>query len=255
MKILIILIFIISSVSSGVLDKKGKIQISWGWNKSIYTQSDIHFTGANYDYTLYGVKASDRQTPFGWIYLREQTIPQYNLRIEYFIDDHQAISFNVDHMKYVMDRPQVANIDGLDHLGKQHTNDNIELLGFLALEHTDGLNYINVAYNYFYPLWEDNTHQHAISIFAGGGVGILVPRSNITLEGYEDTKDEFKLVGYGLDLQSGLQIDLYNDFFIRGEVKGGYINMPNISTSIQSQDKASQSFGFFEYSIAFGYRF
>ena len=31
---------------------KGKIFVYWGWNQSAYTQSDIHFKGDEYNFTL-----------------------------------------------------------------------------------------------------------------------------------------------------------------------------------------------------------
>jgi hypothetical protein len=151
--------------------------------------------------------------------------------------------------------PQTVRITGTDHQGNTYTNGQVQLDNFLAFEHTDGLNYWSVAYNYFYPVWQDETQSHALSLFVGGGVGFLLPRSNITMIGYEDTKDEFKLAGYGQDIQTGFHLDLYEDFFLRGELKGGYIFMPDISTTKNSSDTASQGFSFFEYSISFGYTF
>jgi hypothetical protein len=40
------------------------------------------------------------------------TIPQTNLRLGYFINDHYSIAIGVDHMKYVMTQGQTANIKG-----------------------------------------------------------------------------------------------------------------------------------------------
>lgn len=158
-------------------------------------------------------------------------------------------------MKYVVDIPQNVIANGKDHQGNIHNNSNVQLNGLLTFEHTDGLNYINVNYNYQYPLYEDSTHQHAISVFLGAGAGILMPRSNVELIGHSNRKDEFKLAGYGLDVQGGIIFDFFTNYFLRGEVKGGYINMPNVSTSTASEDKASHSFNFVEYSLSFGYKF
>ncbi|MDQ7047779.1 MAG: hypothetical protein Q9M39_09315 [Sulfurovum sp.] len=238
-----------------VLDKEGKYFVSWGWNLSDYSKSDISFKGDGYDYTLRDVSASDRQTTLGWVYITEQTIPQYDIRVGYFFTDTDSIVFGVDHMKYVVDSPQVVQISGTDHQGVSHSDGSIQLDGFLKFEHTDGLNYINVAYNKFFPIWQDASRQHALTLFAGAGAGVLIPRSNITLIGYEDRKDDFKLAGYGLDIQGGLHVDLYENFFMRGELKTGYINMPYISTSRNSRDEASQDFFFAQYSFSLGYTF
>ena len=36
---------------------KGKFYVYWGGNRDNYAKSDIHFTGNNYDFTLYDVTA------------------------------------------------------------------------------------------------------------------------------------------------------------------------------------------------------
>lgn len=44
--------------------RKGEVTIIWGWNRSWYSNSDIRFTGEDYDFTLHDVLGEDRQTPF-----------------------------------------------------------------------------------------------------------------------------------------------------------------------------------------------
>ncbi|MFM7666857.1 MAG: hypothetical protein ACKO7D_01555, partial [Bacteroidota bacterium] len=39
---------------------KGTGFVYWGYNRSAYTRSTIHFEGAGYDFSLKGVKAKDR---------------------------------------------------------------------------------------------------------------------------------------------------------------------------------------------------
>jgi hypothetical protein len=39
---------------------KGKFYFYWGGNREIYTKSDIHFKGADYDFTLNNVEAKER---------------------------------------------------------------------------------------------------------------------------------------------------------------------------------------------------
>jgi hypothetical protein len=254
-KIILVIVLLLSSIEADVLDKAGKYYVYYGYNKSVYSNSDIAFKGDGYDYTLLDVKATDRQSDFSLKYLTEITIPQFNFRIGYFIDDTQSISIGTDHMKYVVEVPQKVKINGRDHQGNTHTNGNIELDNFLAFEHTDGLNYINVAYNKFYPVWKNEIGTQAVSLFAGAGLGVLVPKSNVTLIGYKERSDEFKLAGYGVDVQGGMHYDFAENFFLRGELKTGYINMPGIATTNNSSDEASQDFTFFEYSISLGYQF
>ena len=131
--------------------KAGRIFLSWGWNRAAYGKSTIHFKGADYDFTLFHLTAHDRPTKFSYHnYLKfsRLTIPQTNLRISYFIKDDLAISFGDDHMKYVMDNDQVANMKGvITRPGAfQGTYDRPFTVtrNFLLFEHTDGLNYLNI---------------------------------------------------------------------------------------------------------------
>lgn len=83
------------SQNQNIENRKGKITILCGWNRGWYSNSDIHFTGENYDFTLDNVIAKDRQTKFDpSIYFHPKwiTIPQTNLRIGYFIKDNYEIS-------------------------------------------------------------------------------------------------------------------------------------------------------------------
>lgn len=237
--------------------KKGTFFALWGWNRDAYTNSTIHFKGNDYDFTLHKVKASDRQNKFSFNdYLRPDriTIPQTNLRIGYFIKDNLAITIGVDHMKYVMDKDQTVNIDGYVKPGyESHVNDDgsIKLTeDFLMFEHTDGLNYINSEIEYYKNFYSKGILK--INGLVGGGAGFLMPRSNVTLMGNE-RNDAFHLAGFGLSAKGGLDVNLWDLFFLRSEVKEGYINMPSIRTTKSSDDKAKQAFWFAELTYMFGF--
>lgn len=237
--------------------KKGTFFAFWGWNRSAYTNSDIHFKGNDYDFTLRKVKASDRQSKISYRnYLRLDriTIPQTNLRVGYFIKDNLAITLGVDHMKYVMNQNQTVDIDGSVKPGyESHVNSDgsIKLTDdFLAFEHTDGLNYINAELEYYKNFYHNGILK--INGLIGGGAGFLMPRSNVTLMGNE-RHDAFHLAGFGLSAKAGLDVNLWNLFFLRTEVKEGYINMPSIRTTASSDDKAHQAFWFAEMTYTFGF--
>ena len=81
------------SITSGAQETglKGNVNLFWGWNRGWFTDSDIHFTGENYDFILYDVQANDRQSPIGFDpYLNpvKLTVPQTNFRVGYFLSDH-----------------------------------------------------------------------------------------------------------------------------------------------------------------------
>lgn len=243
-------------------NNKGKIFISWGWNQSGYTHSDIRFKGTDYDFKLKGVIAKDRQTPFTLRYLNpsKMTIPQYNFRIGYFINSKYSISFGFDHMKYVMQQDQTVNISGhiagsgTDYDGT-YNNEPIKLTGdFLKFEHTNGLNYLNLELRRMDNLFDQRSLKIKnidINLIQGVGVGLLYPKSDVTLLNYE-RNDQWHVAGYGANLVAGLNVTFFKHFFIQGEMKGGYINMPDILTTHFVDDRASQHFFFAQGNVNFG---
>jgi len=248
---------------------KGKFYIYWGGNRDNYTKSDIHFTGADYDFTLYDVTAQDK--PKGWhvdyINPGRMTIPQTNFRMGYFINDHYNVSLGLDHMKYVMYQDKVVNYAGKypgrgsfgedNYNGQPLNNNQVNLTeDFLTFEHTDGLNYINTEIarvddisSKIFKTWDSDKFQ--INITEGVGAGVLLPKTNAKLFSKE-RHDDFHLSGYGVSAKVGLNFTFFKHFFIQTELKGGYINMPDIRTTFDPADRANQDFWFLQRIIAVG---
>lgn len=241
---------------------KGKFFVSWGGNRESYSNSDIHFKGNDYDFTLYDVKAQDK--PKGWhidyVNPARMTIPQTNFRLGYFISDHYSITLGVDHMKYVMSQNQAVDFTGnypnAGSYGETLPNNQVLLTEqFLTYEHTDGLNYVHTEVSRFDDISKllhiNDTDKIQINITEGLGAGVLYPKTNTQLLGRE-RHDDFHISGYGVSAKAGLNITFFKHFYIQGELKGGYINMPDIRTTQNSDDTASQHFSFFQRIIAVG---
>jgi hypothetical protein len=243
-------------------NQKGKIFISWGWNQSAYTKSDIHFKGSNYNFTLKDVVAKDRQTGFSLRYFNPSkiTIPQYNFRIGYYLNSKYSLSFGFDHMKYVMKQDQVVKING-DIAGsgteydKNYNNVPIQLTpDFLRFEHTNGLNYLNLELRRMDNLFDQRSLKIKnidINVIEGIGAGVLYPKSDVALLNYEEN-DQWHIAGYGINLVTGLNVTFFKHLFIQAEAKGGYINMPNILTTHFIEDRAAQHFFFVQGNVNFG---
>jgi len=247
---------------------KGKLYFYWGWNKAQYSYSDITFKGDDYNFTLYDVAAKDRQTPWDAdVYLNPANIstPQTVARIGYYFHHNWNLSIGVDHMKYVMVAQQHATIDGYIDLDDPLSEfngvyDNAPLYvdeDFLEFEHTDGLNYINLEISRVdnlgdYLNW--NSKKIQLNLLESFGAGILYPKTNSTLLSKEKN-DEFHLSGFGLSFKAGINLTLFDHFFVQTELKAGYIDMSDIRTTNSSADSASQEFFFFQRNISFGYIF
>ena len=253
---------------------KGKFFVSWGGNRDSYSKSDITFKGKDYNFTIDNSKAQDK--PKGWhvdyINPTRMTIPQTNFRMGYFVNDHYSIAIGVDHMKYVLQQNQVANVTGSINLpltedgsiyNGTYNNTPVDFsqgtgvngIPFLTFEHTDGLNYVNTEFSRHDDISSlfkiTNTDKIQVNLTEGVGVGLLYPKTNTTLLG-KDRHDDFHVSGFGTSLKAGLNVTFFKHFYIQGEIKGGYINMHDIRTTQSADDTASQEFFFLQRIIAFG---
>ncbi len=265
-KVIILLLLMSLSVTAQENTKitnKGKFFVYWGWNFGSYSDSDIHFKGNGYDFTLHDVRATDRPTKFSFYdYFIECTLPQTNFRIGYFFDEHYTVSIGVDHMKYVAVANQEFNIDGNINIGNRYdgvyNGEKIKMTSdFLKFEHTDGLNYINTQLYRFDDVshWFGLTSENfRVNLTEGIGLGVLLPKTNATLLG-KKRHDDFHLAGYGSSLGVGLNLTFFKYFFLQTDAKVGYIYMPDIRTTHNTNDVASQSFAFFQYNFLVGARF
>ena len=245
----------------------GKFFVSWGGNRTSFTNSDITFKGADYDFTLTDVKSHDK--PKGWhidyINPGRMTIPQTNAKIGYFINEHYTVAIGLDHMKYVMTQNQTAQIDGDINMpitepgavfNGSYNNVPIQLTeDFLKFEHTDGLNFIYSEFSRFDDISSlfniKNTDVFQVNITEGIGAGVLYPKTNATLLSKE-RHDDFHISGYGVALSAGLHLNFFKYFYIRGDLKGGFIDMNKIRTTKSGADSASQSFFYLQRVLSLG---
>jgi hypothetical protein len=122
---------------------------------------------------------------------------------------------------------------------------------FLLFEHTDGLNYENVELRRLDALYERK--NFSINVEEGLGIGFMYPRTNTTLL-HNPRNDEFHLSGYGFNAVVAVNLTFWRHFFIQSELKGGFINMPDIRITNDESEKGAQYFLFTQYNIVFGAR-
>lgn len=240
--------------------KKGKLYFYWGWNTAQYSSSDIEFKGKDHNFVLKNVKSHDHD--LRWkvsehLNPGRLTIPQFNFRVGYFLNDHWDISIGTDHMKYVINDLQTVKISGfIESTGSVYdgvyNNDEIVIdqESFLEFEHTDGLNYVNVGLRRNDKL-VSLTNFADLNLLVGVNAGVLIPKTNSNLLN-KGTNDEFHLSGYGIGATGGLNLTLFNVFFIQTELKTGYINLPSIITTPINTDRGKQDFLFSQWNVVFG---
>jgi hypothetical protein len=264
--------------------RKGKFFVYWGYNRAAYSHSNIHFWGNGYDFKINNIAATDNPLNVSSEYVQPDaiTVPQFNYRIGYYLNDKTFVSFGSDHMKYGMLK-QTTHLTG--HINKGGVNEgaynNAEVVvgedcevnnpgpsyidnlpgGFVTnFEHCDGLNDFTAEIGRLSQLWISKDHKHAFAVVGTAGLGMVIPDSDVDLLGQEPKHDmeknkkAYHLAGYSISASMGLQFDCFKHVFILARLKAGYINLPDINTTAEG-GKASQHFTFIEPMAVIGYSF
>lgn len=244
-------------------NKTGSIYFYWGYNRSIYSTSDLHFSGPNYDFTVYDATASDRPTNPSLVYVNplKFTIPQFNVRMGYFITKHIAASLGYDHMKYVMDQGQERLISGIiteeassEYAGTYLQKPIVLSKDFLVFEHSDGLNVISTDLEYMIPLCTLFNDRLTLRWNSGiGGIWVLT-RTDVRVMG-DGINNDFKFSGYSMQIKTGPRLELKDRLFFLTEMKGGYASLPSVPIKNGAPEAADHNFGFLEFYFATGVYF
>jgi hypothetical protein len=243
-------------------NQKNSVYFYWGYNRSAYTKSDIHFTGPDYDFTLINAEAKDRPSNDIKTYFNPKTftVPQFNFRIGWFYKENWDWSIGWDHMKYVMRDDQLLYINGdIDAspgfaLNGSYTNGDgkIRIAGEdLHYENTDGLNYVTVQLNHSATLYRTNDRKFAFMRVLGLGAGPVITQTGFLWDG-TDHQSEQKFGGYGISAHTSLRFDFFNRFFLRNNLSGGFIHLPKNATVQRQNHYASHKFMFAQWEIVAG---
>lgn len=244
--------------------KKGSFYVHWGYNRSYYRNADIHFKGKGFDFTLGDVSAHDVPEEFdAKIYLNpvKLTIPQFNFRMGYYLDDHYSVSLGWDHMKYRITEYQQVSIDGYideeisEEYGQVYSNQNIILTpGFVRFEHSDGNNFVRVAIERQDVLKASKNNRLRLENLIGLSLGLAVPWTDDHLFGVRYT-NKIHIAGWGTSALLGLRANYGNHIYLQYRFQIGYLNLTDILIQDDLDSRAAHDIKFTEMAIALGYNF
>lgn len=273
MKYFLTLLVIISftSFSSAQVKKKKPNRVSfaqgtlfgyWGYNRSAYTKSNLHFEGAGYNFTLKQSKASDNPSTDIKQYVNPKTltVPQFNARIGYYFKDHWAINFGYDHMKYIFNDNNKVLLDGYIKPGLsnewsgEYQNEPITTnRETFHYENSNGLNYLHVEVMRTDLMFRTKNRKFAISTNLGLGAGGLLSFNDFLFAQQKDMVT-ISMSGYGLSAHAAIRFEFFNHLFLQPEFSGGFMHQISVKTRPDDLTAfASQKYGYCMGQVTLGF--
>jgi hypothetical protein len=247
---------------SEIGQRENQFYFYWGYNRASYNPSDISFKGEGYDFKLENVRAHDlpeRWNPKVYFNPKQLTIPQFNFRVGYFLNDKYSISLGWDHMKYRIDEFQRVKMHGeiSSELSEEYGGvydgqyTVLDPKRFITIEHTDGFNFVRAAIERQDVIARSKNGKHGVCFTGALSIGAMFPWTDFTLFG-ERNRNFVHLAGYGASVHTGVRFEFFNYGFLQYASQLGWVNMPDIILEGKSQARASQKITFHERSIVAG---
>lgn len=250
-----------SSSSLSDSGHKGQFFAYWGYNRAAYNPSDIHFQGEGYDFTLYNVRAHDLPEQFNakvYFNLKKFSIPQFNVRVGYYLSDQFSISLGYEHLKYKIDGTQVVRIEGKisdersETYGGSYEGETIILSpDFLSFEHTNGMNYLRATADWHRALWKSTNSKHSAWLSAGVGTGPVICWTDFTLFGERHT-NFLHISGMGVSAQVSARVELFKHIFLQYNSQLGKAFLWDVILEDRLPARADHNVVFMERSLVVG---
>lgn len=256
-----------TSTSPFANSRKGQFYIYWGYNRAYYDQSDVHFKGDGYDFTLYNAKAEDMPTRFTWkgyFNPAHLSIPQFNVHLGYFINDNTVISIGTDHMKYHIIQTQNVLIDGYidpsyapdsataaEYTGQFDSEYMLYTPTFMDFHHSNGFNFVRASIEKRATAWSSKNGQHLLTLTAAASAGLMIPWTDFTFLG-KQYPNWLHVAGYGFSAQTGVRYEFKKHFFAQIQGQFGWSNLTNILLENEKPSRADQKIVFFQRSWSVG---
>ena len=228
------------------LKNKGTVYVSWGYNREVYSESDIRFkntTTDNYDFVMVNARAKDHPGfNHGFIDFmsKDLTIPQYNCHIGYLFNDKRnlGIELSWDHLKYVVNDYATVHLKG-NIRGNVIDKDTYVDRDFIHLQHTNGNNYLMVNLVKIYPIWQNKNFN--FSLVEKVGAGPLVSYSISTILGNHNP-GAFKIQGFVIGLNTAARLNFYKYLFIQPTLQYGFADYMATPLGADNMGRATHVF-------------
>jgi len=228
-----------------------EVYLSWGYNKEWYTHSSLQVSqeALGNDYTLEHVKAHDHP---GWneaIMTKQLTIPQYNYRLGFLLDEQTGWGFeiNFDHTKYII-ADQDVRIKGM--------LDNHPVDSSIAFNSANGFYYfLNNGANFLlfnvtkrYPILETRSEKVKLDFYGKLGIGPVIPHTQNSLFGKANHQG-FQFGGWNTGAEGVIRATFFRYIYLEYSNKFDYARYSGVNVYL---GKARQAFGTYEMILSLG---
>lgn len=244
-----------------VTNDKGTIFLSWGYNVSAYTKSNLNLVGSQYNFTLYQSKGTDIPSDQLKNYtLNSLSIPQHNIKVGYYYKNKWFFSLALDHMKYMYSDYNQVQISGNATfpiqdvtLGNNQYLTNVELISQNIVTNRNQFNYNNASgLDYIHAelgktkRWYEagKKNDFTASTNVGFGAGLLYSHTSLLYNGVQGPVTN-SLSGYGISGFAGLRFEAYKRFFLYTNFSLGFLHkVHEQTTSLDGAAYAKQKLGY-----------
>ncbi len=263
-KLLVIFLFVISTLNviaqkNVLFPSKGILYVSWGYNREVYSNSDIHFKNtqtANYDFVLEDAPAHDKpefNRGLDDFLKTDLTIPQYNFHIGYTSNSKRnlGIELSWDHLKYVVNDNTTMHVKGQIN-GRQIDKDTLITPSFIHLQHTNGNNYLMLNLVKKYPLYLNKII--GIDMLAKVGAGPMVSYTISTIMG-DNNSGRFRIHGYVIGASICTRVNVIKYLFIQPSFQFAFADYLSTELGADAVGRATHRFTSYTFMLEGGFNY
>lgn len=250
--------------------KKRTFYGTWGYNRYVYSKSNIHFenkgtpgdpdpTHQSYNFTIYNAKSHD-SPDFNHIAsslndVVNITIPQFSFRIGVYLNNKkdEGWEINYDHSKYVVTDGQTLRIKGTIN-GVAVDKDSTFERKYFHFEHTDGANFWLINYLKRYKFYTSKDGKSNIGLTLKPGLGIVYPRTDVTLFGRR-LNNQWHIAGFMAGFEAGVRAELWDHLCLEFVTKAVYTDYLWCFVQYKGNGNANHRFGGVGSVLTIGYQF
>jgi hypothetical protein len=253
---------LISSAQEKKEKRKHEFYFSWGYNTEWYTHSNLHISQPSLgnDYIFENVRAHDHRGWDGQFFTEALSIPQYNYRLGYFINEKKqlAIEINFDHTKYIFADNQMVHIKGTVNgkgydgnvLFKENPEAGADSSSYYFLNNGANFLLFNLVKRWHFISNKKETIK--IDALAKAGIGPVIPHVQNKFFDQRPNDQGFQFGGWNIGVEGAVRATFFNYVYLEYTNKLDYARYSGLQIY---EGTAKQAFGTYEMILNLGVTF